>query len=238
MYFERRGELVDAKTLHEKLAKAMEEHLRDMPCAADPKAQAENNESSSTRVKSVEFADEWMTKLFDAYQEQKITDNKRIWEIGRIFVPISLSPFLLALDHSKNLRMLELWVCAGISVCLYLFWLLFAERHRDFQETGELAQIRIVQQMSQTSDMSLDRLTRLVVPRSEEKRSWYSLSVQLVRWIGFVFILGAWGAVLCTGSGLAVESERLKAKSQQSQEQRPAANGPSQSHSPPVTKPK
>lgn len=216
----------------------MKKRLGDMPSSAKPEAEAGNNESSSTREKAVELADEWMAKLFDAYQDQKITDNKRIWEIGRIFVPISLGPFLLALDKSKGLGIPELCVCAGISLGLYLFWLLFAERHRNFQETGELAQIKIVQQMAAIPDPPIDKLTRLVLPRCKEKRSWYSISVQLVRWIGFFMILVAWLFVLYTALGLSGQSERLKARSQQSQEQRPAADAPSQSDNPPVTKQK
>lgn len=181
---------MDVKTLHENLLKAMSCRLKRSS------SNSENLEGDPTREKSVELANAWMAKLFDAYQEQKITDNKRIWEIGRIFVPIALSPFLIALDKTKGLNPLELGVCAGLSIGLYIFWLCFAERHREFQEANEHAQIMIVQQMADVSDGSLKTLTNLVVPECEAKRPWHWPRVKVIRWFGLVLLAIAWGFVV------------------------------------------
>lgn len=223
------------ETLRAKLVNTMKLFLKD--ATSEPKAAAGNNQPSSTDVKSIEFADAWMAKLFDAYQEQKVADNKRIWEIGKIFVPISLGPFVIALDQTKRLGIPDLWICAGISVSLYFFWLLFAERHRNFQKTGERAQIKILQQMSGTLNTPLDRLTRLVLPESEEKHSWCrAITVQILRWIGLALLLLAWWVVIHQGPRLPVPPHSAEDRSQQSQEQRPKTDTLQKSDKSPVTK--
>lgn len=80
---------------------------------------------------------DWLIKVFEYYCDRFKSDNDKIWQIGSVFAPLSLSTFPIYLTLGQpNLSYVLL---LGFSSSMLAgIWLIHAENHRAFQNKSYL----------------------------------------------------------------------------------------------------
>lgn len=132
---------------------------------------------TSGQLSDVEF-NEWMLRLHEHFTDRMLADNSRIWQIGAIFVPVSLAAFAPLVAIKGAVQWWHVLVLGLPSTGLLWLWLVIAENHRAFQQKSESWLFAIEECRGFISRHSPNKYPR----RGYERLVTFKRAVQLSRW--------------------------------------------------------
>ncbi|MBE9584029.1 hypothetical protein IM792_06170 [Mucilaginibacter sp. JRF] len=124
----------------------------------------------------------WLRQLHSHYSEKFLQDNNRIWSTASILIPLSLA----GLATVKDAPPLSVIPIALASISLMLFWVIFAEHHRAFQNRSS-AYIQAIER----------HIHIHFVPGKADGHPITKIgNVQTIRWAMFYLIVLIWTLAL------------------------------------------
>lgn len=94
--------------------------------------------------------EEWLRTIYQMYHQRFLSDNNRIWTVGAILLPVSLSAFAIPV-RVTDLSWIPLCVLALASTFLIWSWIIIADNHRAFQQKS-LAWVVAIQELLNVKD--------------------------------------------------------------------------------------
>ena len=143
-----------------------------------------------------EAGDKWLSTLYTSYLTRMLSDNGRIWSIGAIFIPLSLSAFA-AYPAISAPTPFKLWVLASASSALIWCWLFIAENHRAFQEKSRAWLVAIQRHLK--VDVGG---VKVVEPGLNQMLTGSGIIQQMRWWLAYL-VTGGWAIVLVEFSARA-----------------------------------
>jgi len=134
--------------------------------------------------------DQWLITLYQSHKDRMLSDNERIWRIGAIFIPISMSAFGV-LVTLKNIQIWQI-LCLGLaSTSLIWIWNIIAENHRGFQQKSE-AWIQAIHKILNIHYVDFSKVDGNLINRTFIGKG----GVQRMRWLLSVCIPIIWLIIL------------------------------------------